>query len=742
MNAKQGDFYAEYKTFFVLLVLNLLLSNCSNAQLREVNSLGIVQQFDSPLPIQFPVFLHHSSSKYPDILCYDPDSSVFSILKNNGNGIFNEVKQISRSPMVTFTAIGNINNDGIDDIVIVHRESNLIEVLVSRIFDSTYSSNFYPVNFYTEKAVIGDITNDRISDIICYGKLSPGINVFQGRGNGRFMPAKTLFEDIPISEFSLLGLNGDKIADVAVHNWLTNETIVYLGLGKLKFSEQTILSFGQDTVQTLFADFNDDLLSDVAVASTQNKTMQILDGDGLGNFSFTQAIPVFKTPKSIFEGSFFNVGSNDIFLKDSSSNTFSLLLNRNDGSFYDEIIFGTAASTSEILNGDLNDDGLNDVMVFDSRNRQYSVIWNSHTKFPSFTTETSFAIGLKPSNLFINDLNNDGRDDIIVSNSVSSSLSVLLSNGASFYGQVSIETPEKPVAVSLYGKTDSTITFYTVHQESPKISLLSLRKEKDSTQSLTGDIEQFSISLPEKPVTVLPDVSFMQKGISLYAFMSTAPNAIVFYQQVKGTRFLTKSLVPVIPSKIIYSTINDLNSDGRADLLYVYSDALKKNTILGVTLNDSSGEFKGKVFSFVLPDSAIRRAILFVDDFNGDQLKDCLIYSSPENTLRLSLGNNQTLFGNFTTAITPVLVSMVEQVQIYDFDNDGIPDILISDKEKSELVIFRGRGNGKFFPNEVIADIPNESIFRCGDFNGDNRTDIVYTNPDGHTISVIYGSKN
>ncbi len=644
--------------------------------------------------------------------------------------------------MVTYTTVGNINNDGIDDIVIVHRENNQLEVLVSRKLDSTYSSLFYPVNFYTEKAVIGDITNDRIPDVICFGKLSPGINVLQGKGNGKFMPAKTLFEDIPISEFTLLGLNGDNIADIAVHNWLSNETIVYLGLGKLKFSEQTVLSFGQDTVQTLFADFNDDQLSDVAVTSTQNKTVQILDGDGLGNFSFTQAIPVFETPKSILEGSLGAVGSSDIFLKDISSSTFSVLLNRNDGSFYDEIVFGTVPSPTEILNGDLNDDGLTDVMVFDTRNKQYTVIWNSQTRFSPVGTEYSYAIGSKPSNLYVNDLNTDGYDDIIASNSASSSFSVLLSNGNTFYGQVTVETPEKPVAVSLYGKTDSTITFYTVHQETPKISLLSLRKEKDSTVSLTGDIEQFSISLPERPVTVLPDVSFMQKGISLYVFMSTSPNAIVFYQQVKGTRFLTKSLVPVIPSKIIYSTINDLNGDGRADLLYIYSDVQKASTILGVTLNDPSGEFKGKVFSFVLPDTTIRKSMLYIDDFNGDQIKDCLIYSAPENVLRVSLGNEQALFGDFATISDSIHIGMNEQVQIYDFDNDGIPDILFLDTGASELLLSRGKGNGKFFPAVVLSGIPAEAVFRCGDFNGDNRTDIVYTNPEGHTITVIYGSKN
>lgn len=712
----------------------------SNAQLRDIHSLGTVTRHELPAELRFPSLFHFTSNRVPDLIAYHPDSSAFVLLVNTGDGFSTITRTLAPAVNVSAVTVGNINNDGLDDIVVVHRDMNTIEVFLSRRQDSSYSAHVFPVNFYPERAVIGDISNDRIPDIVTFGKLSSGLSVLQGKGNGTFHPQRIIFENIPISDCALIALNGDNIPDIAIHNWLTNETSIHLGLGKLKFTEQTVLSFAQDTVRSVFSDLTGDGIADVAVLSIQNSSVQILDGDGLGNFSFAQAIPVSSLSYDICVSSFASPRSSDLLIYTNTANTMSLLLNRTDGTFYDEIVFGTGNKPATVLAGDVNGDGESEVITFDAASKRYSIFWNSGTVGPGGGTSQEFAAGQFPSNLYVNDISGDGFDDIVVSNGGSSTISILRSTGRSFAGQLSIETPEKPVSVSLYARSDTSITLYTSHRENPKVSLYSLRKEKDSLTTLFGDLEQFSIPLPDKPMNVLPDVSYMQRGISLYAFMSSAPNAISFYQQVKGTRFLAKSLVPLVPSKIAYSTINDLNFDGKTDLLYVYSDAATNGSLLGVTLNDTSGEFKGKVFSFVLSDSSIRRAFLFVDDLNGDQLKDCLLYSAPGNTLRLALGRRNDVFGSFKEIADSISVKGPEDIQLYDVNNDGILDIIYFERASSTLWTYRGRGNGTFVLRRKLSEIPEESTFRCGDFNGDGVIDIVYTNPTGHTVTVIYGS--
>lgn len=737
-----GDGLITHRASQILIVLNIFLTEINYGQLQEFNSLGIVQQHSLPVQIQLPSFLNYSSRKYPDLVFYNLDSSGIGILKNDGTGVFNTYKIVVHTNNVTSMTTGNINSDNIDDIIVVHRDQNQIEVLLSNQTDSSYASTMIPVNFYPEKVVVGDITNDNIPDLISFGKLSTGICVLQGKGNGKFLPKKTLFQDIPVGGFSIVALNNDNIADAAVYNWLTNETILFLGFGKMKFSEQTVLSFGQDSVQTLFGDFNNDGLADLMVSSVQNKTVQVFQGDGLGNFSIVQTLSSIISSANIVMESFNAIRSRDIVLNSSSEEALSILINSGDGSFYDEIVFGKRQNAGETIIGDINGDNLADILVVEQKGSHYSIYWNSKTILPLQEYEITIAVGLKPNNLTVTDLNNDGYDDIIVSNYKSSTISFLQSNKKFFAGQLSIEVPENPTSISFYSKTDSTITFFTMHQEIPQISLLTLNRRRSGTFTSIGDVEQFSIPLPDKPLTVMPDISFMQKGISLYAFMSTTTNAIVFYQQIKGTRFLAKNLVPKIQSKIVYATISDLNNDAKTDLAYIYNDEKIKKAILGVSMNDSIGEYKGEKLHYVISDSTLRKAFIYFEDVSGDQNKDCLVYDSHRNTLLLSLGNAENIFGKFEKISDSINIRLPEHLQIVDYNNDGSNDILYSDKDSYDAYILKGKGNGKYFPMTSLKTLSRESIFRCGDFNGDGIIDIAYTNQDQNTISVVYGKKN
>ncbi len=741
VDSPTGNLFVRLRSIPALVSFVILSApSFSISQIRQINSLSVVQSFEFPMPVTQPALFRHSSARIPDLIWYVRDSAAFITARNIGNGRFDSPKVVGRSSSVTSFITGNINDDGLDDIVIVHRDQNQIELLLSRRSDSTFLSSFHTVNFYPEQAVIGDLNNDRIPDVMTCGKLSSGVSVLQGKGNGKFLPARTLFENIPVNGLSLVALNGDNIVDVAVHNWLTNETILYLGIGRLKFSEQTVLSFAEDTVQVQFLDVNGDRLTDAAISSAKDKTVQILQGDGLGNFSFSSALPLFKVPSTIATSNFTGVQSADLLLFNLNEKIFSTILNKGNGSFYDEIIYGLKEGTQQIICGDLNGDRMSDLLCISNGGSAYDILWNSQTVSASDGQEVSFSAGLRPENVSVIDLNSDGRDDIVVSNGSSSSVSLFVSSRSSYFsGQVSIETPEYPVAVSLYAKNDSTVMIYTTHQDAPQISLITLRKETDTLSTLTGDIEQFSIPLPDKPMNVLPDISSMEKGVSLYAFMASATNSIVFYQQVRGTRFLTKSLVPLIPSKIIYSTISDLNSDGKTDLVYMYNDEKIRATMFGITMNDSGGNFRGRLFSVQLSDTASRRALVVTDDFNGDQIKDIIVYTSPEQRLRIALRSKENPIGAFDEVSTALSMKAPEQMQQYDFDNDGNLDILYHDRSNEELSLFRGKGNGKFFAPIRIAAIPKESVFRCGDFNGDSQTDVVYTNPLAASITVIYG---
>ncbi len=717
----------------------IVLAYSLSAAPRISNPLSKLETVSFAVRIHNPYLLHYSSRKYVDILFYDSTTHSFEIALNDGRGRFLSKKEIAGIKSFTSVTVGNLNNDGIDDIVVVRREQNQIIVLMSRVSDSLYTLVPYSDGYYPEKVTIGDITNDNIPDIMAYGKLHSGISLFVGQKNETFKTAKPIFENIPVIDLFFVTLNQDSFADIAVHNWLSNELTFYLGTGKLKFSEQAVLSFGADSVQVLCNDFNGDGITDVAVSSSQYKTIQVYHGDGLGSYNFTQTVTLGQNPTELHSAAFNNANELDLTAQNINTHSLSLFLNKGFGSFYEEIIYGFDSTTSTISAGDLNGDGYDDLMFFHS-DSLLSIVWNQKALFSEpVDSAVVLPVGIAPVNLSVADLNFDGWDDILVSNFRSASISVLFSKGKSFEGQISIETPDEPASASLYAHNDTSLVLISVHKKNPKISILNIMSSPDSGSNVIGDIDMFSIPLPEVPKTVLADMSLTQPGISLYAFMPSALNAIVFYQQIKGVKFLSKSLVPVIPTKILYSTINDIDGDGRTDLVYIFSDSATKNISVGVMLNDSTGNYKGKVYSFGLPIKDFKKGTIAIEDFNGDQRKDCLLFSEPEHTLLFFKGKNDSLLFSDPTVISNINITAADQIQIYDYDNDGILDILYKDSTSGVILFAKGKGNGAFFNPQNILSIPHDAVFRFGDFNGDGFTDIAYTMAEKNLISVVYG---
>ena len=92
-----------------------------------------------------------------------------------------------------------------------------------------------------------------------------------------------------------------------------------------------------------------------------------------------------------------------------------------------------------------------------------------------------------------------------------------------------------------------------------------------------------------------------------------------------------------------------------------------------------------------------------------------------------------TLFTvGINTAPTPVAVG--------DFNGDGIPDLVVSNRGTNNVSVFLGNGDGTFQApiNTAVGTLPTAVVI--GDFNVDGKLDLAVANAGDGTVTVLFGN--
>ena len=187
--------------------------------------------------------------------------------------------------------------------------------------------------------------------------------------------------------------------------------------------------------------------------------------------------------------------------------------------------------------------------------------------------------------------------------------------------------------------------------------------------------------------------------------------------------------------KAIASVLGDFNGDGNLDLGVPLRNALSKN--LAVFLGNGNGGFADAVLSESGGSSAVA---IVAKDFNGDGKLDVAIANRNSNRVSIQLGNGD---GTFSSGKSITVGNQPNAIAAGDLNGDGKSDLVVANFGETNVSILLNQSNGDFQSSSVkVGDKLQPYSVSLGDLDGDGNLDIVTANFYTDSITVLLGKGN
>ena len=340
--------------------------------------------------------------------------------------------------------------------------------------------------------------------------------------------------------------------------------------------------------------------------------------------------------------------------------------------------------------------------------------------------------GIAPVFVNLDDVNGDGKADLIAANdqsgAVPNSISILTGNGdGTFAAAQTVALPNAPLPIAEAdlngdGKLDivsgnATTVSVLLNDGTGKFTL--------SNSYTTGLANNHAIALGDFNGDGRPDIAIVGDDTSMTnnlvilmnngdgTFAAPVDYTLPHTHMAAITTFNSLQLVLGIPVNVTNLAI--VNQDG--------------NSVTAM-LNNGDGTFRtGASYAVGAAPVSIAQA-----DFNGDGKTDLVVANSQSGNVTVLLGNGD---GTFQPKVSTPVAGVPStggplKVRIANMNNDGRPDLilLLGANSTGDAEVMLGNGDGTFHTGTIVnTGGAQRTAIAAGDLNNDGFTDMVIADP-------------
>lgn len=334
----------------------------------------------------------------------------------------------------------------------------------------------------------------------------------------------------------------------------------------------------------------------------------------------------------------------------------------------------------------------------------------------TFRAETTFSAGSKW--VASEDVNNDGKLDLIALDNGNARVCVLLGNGdGTFKAKYSYAVGTNPLAViatDLNG--DSKVDLATVDSTDNTVSVF--------LGAGNGSFGARNIFASAASLCTLTYGDFNGDGKVDLALSNSNPGGVVYVMAGVGNGTFGAPTCFSTGARPISITSADLDGDGKLDLI---TGDVSGNSI-SVHISNGNGTFKGRVSL----GNGVNVYTVAAADVNGDGIQD--IIAGGAGGISIFQGNGN---GTFKARSSFAADSTIYSVCIADQNADGKVDIVAS--SASSLHVYLGNGNGTFGAVTSSSGGGSSNKIVNEDFNGDGMLDIAAVKDSGNSVALRLG---